>query len=106
MAKPDRRGGRKWALGTRALMTLLQGVNQRWSLDFFSVALGSGWRFHVLNFTNGWSRECLASVADNELTSRAVLAWSEDTGVEWYYIAPGKPTQNGFVESFGGRWRD
>ena len=47
-------------------------------------------------------------VSDNgaELTSNAVLAWSGDTGVEWHYIAPGKPTQNGFVESFNGRMRD
>ena len=41
-----------------------------------------------------------------ELTSNAVLAWSGDVGVEWHYIAPGKPTQNGFVESFNGRMRD
>jgi len=41
-----------------------------------------------------------------ELTSNAVLAWSGGAGVEWHYIAPGKPTQNGFVESFNGRMRD
>jgi len=47
-------------------------------------------------------------VSDNgtEFTSNAVLAWSGDAGVEWHYIAPGKPTQNGFVESFNGRIRD
>lgn len=47
-------------------------------------------------------------VSDNgiELTSNAVLAWSGDTGVEWHYIAPGKPQQNGYVESFNGRLRD
>ena len=47
-------------------------------------------------------------VSDNgtELTSNAVLAWSGDVGIEWHYIAPGKPTQNGFVESFNGRMRD
>ena len=41
-----------------------------------------------------------------ELTSHAVLAWCQDTGVEWHYIAPGKPQQNGFVESSNGRLRD
>ena len=41
-----------------------------------------------------------------ELTSNAVLAWCGDVGIEWHYIAPGKPTQNGFVESFNGRMRD
>jgi putative transposase len=47
-------------------------------------------------------------VSDNgtELTSNAVLVWSGDAGVEWHYIAPGKPTQNGFVESFNSRMRD
>lgn len=47
-------------------------------------------------------------VSDNgtELTSRAVLDWTNRTGVEWHYIAPGKPVQSAFVESFGGRFRD
>ncbi len=35
-----------------------------------------------------------------------MLAWSGEVGVEWHYIAPGKPTQKGFVESFNGRMRD
>jgi transposase InsO family protein len=41
-------------------------------------------------------------VSDNgtELTSNAVLAWVAQIGVEWHYIAPGKPMQNGYVESF------
>ena len=39
-------------------------------------------------------------------TGHAVLAWCQDTGVEWHCIAPGKPRQNGFVESFKGRLRD
>ncbi len=41
-----------------------------------------------------------------ELTSRAMLAWQQDHRVEWHYIAPGNPTQNGFIESFNGRLRD
>ena len=47
-------------------------------------------------------------VSDNgtELTSRAILQWQEDHAVEWHYIAPGKPMQNGFVESLNGRFRD
>ena len=36
----------------------------------------------------------------------AILKWSQDVGIEWHYIAPGKPQQNGFVESFNGRLRD
>ena len=47
-------------------------------------------------------------VSDNgtELTSHAILRWQEERRVAWHYIAPGKPQQNGFVESFNGRFRD
>ena len=47
-------------------------------------------------------------VSDNgtELTSHAILRWQEERSVLWHYIAPGKPQQNGFVESFNGRLRD
>ena len=41
-----------------------------------------------------------------ELTSLAILRWAQDRQIEWHYIAPGKPQQNGFVESFNGRLRD
>ena len=92
--------------------------------------------FRVLDIVDDVTRECLAAVVDTsvsgrrvvreltdliaergspkmivsdngtELTSNAVLAWSGDADVERHYIAPGKPTQNGFVESFNGRMRD
>jgi putative transposase len=131
-----RRGGRKRALGTRAPMSIPQGPNQRWSLDFVSDVLADGRRFRVLVVVDDFTRECLALVVDTslsgvrvareldrlaerrglplmivsdngtELTSRAILAWSEERGVEWHYIAPGKPVQNAFVESLNGRFRD
>ena len=131
-----KRGGRKRALGTRAPMTIPQGSNQRWSLDFVSDSLVDGRRFRILCVIDDFSRECLATVVDNsisgvrvgreldriaglrgypcmvvsdngtELTSNAILQWQEERGVEWHYIAPGKPMQNGFVESFNGRLRD
>ena len=41
-----------------------------------------------------------------ELTSNAILRWADDHKVEWHYIAPGKPVQNAFAESFIGRLRD
>ena len=55
-----RRGGRKRALGTRAPMTLPQGPNQRWSLDFVSDMLADGRRFRVLVVVDDFTRECLA----------------------------------------------
>jgi putative transposase len=131
-----RRGGRKRAVGTRAPMVLPQAPNQRWSLDFVADALADGRRFRILAVVDDFSRECLALVADTslsgvrvareldtvmarrgrplvcvsdngtELTSNAILKWSQDRQVEWHYIAPGRPQQNAFVESFNGRLRD
>lgn len=131
-----KRGGRKRAIGTRAPMAIPQEPNQRWSLDFVSDTLSEGRRFRILNVIDDFSRECLASVVDTslsgvrvareldriaemrgypcmvvsdngtELTSNAILKWQEERCVEWHYIAPGKPMQNGFVESFNGRLRD
>jgi putative transposase len=47
-------------------------------------------------------------VSDNgtERTGMAILCWSQETRVEWRYIAPGKPQQNAFIESFNERLRD
>ena len=131
-----RRGGRKRALGTRAPIIVPQAANQRWSLDFVSDSLGDGRRFRMLAIVDDFTRECLALVADTsisgarvvrelqaivavrgapalvvsdngpELVSLAVLRWQQESGVDWHYIAPGKPMQNGFVESFNGRLRD
>jgi putative transposase len=41
-----------------------------------------------------------------KLTSHTILRWQEERAVEWHYIAPGKPQQNGFVERLNGRSRD
>lgn len=47
-------------------------------------------------------------VSDNrtELTSTTVLRWCHETQIDWHCIAPGKPMQNAFVESFNGSFRD
>lgn len=131
-----KRGGRKRALGTRAPMAVPQDRNLRWSLDFVMDTLMSGRRFRILTVVDDFTRECLGLVADTsltaprvvrelsriiegrgcprmivsdngtEFTSNAILAWQEERGIEWHYIAPGKPMQNGFVESFNGKLRD
>lgn len=98
--------------------------------------LTDGRRFRILAAVDDFTRECLCLVADTslsgqrvtrgldaviarrgrpaacvsdngtELTSMAVLRWVQESGVEWHYIAPGKPQQNAFIESFNGRLRD
>lgn len=60
--------GRKRAIGTRASMTIPQGPNQRWSLDFVSDALSVGRRFRILCVIDDFSRECLATVVDTSFS--------------------------------------
>ena len=54
-----------------------------------------------------WGKPAMI-VSDNgtELTCNAMLKWTTETAVEWHYIAPGKPMQNGYMESFNGKLRD
>jgi putative transposase len=105
-------------------------------MDFLHDQLSDGRRFRILTIVDDFTRECLALVADTslsglrvgraldaiiaergkpaacvsdngtELTSTAILRWSQQSGVAWHYIAPGKPQQNAFIESFNGRLRD
>jgi transposase InsO family protein len=50
--------------------------------------------------------KCIVSDNGTELTSMAILKWSQERSVNWHYIAPSKPQQNGFHESFNGKLRD
>jgi putative transposase len=105
-------------------------------LDFVSDQFTDCRRFRVLTVIDDCTRECIALVADTslsgsrvarelnqlmlqrgvpkmvvsdngtEFTSNAILNWADETKVEWHYIAPGKPMQNGFIESFNGKLRD
>jgi len=70
--KVRRRGGRKRALGIRAPMTMPQGPNQRWSLDFVSDAFACGRRFRILCVVDDFTRECLALVGDTSLSGARV----------------------------------
>ena len=110
--------------------------NERWSLDFVSDQFTDGRRFRILTIVDDCTRECLALIADtslsgrrvareldqviaargkpkmivsdngSEFTSNTILGWTETTRIDWHYIAPGKPMQNAFIESFNGRLRD
>jgi len=130
------RKGRKKATGTRAPMAVPQTPDQRWSLDFVSDVFAHGRRFRMLAVVDDFTAECLCLVADTslsglrvareldaviavrkwpamivsdngtELTSMAILRWSQERQIEWHYITPGKPQQNAFIESFNARLRD
>jgi putative transposase len=131
-----KRRSRRKAVGTRAPILVEAKPNARWSLDFVHDQLACGRRFRVLNIVDDVTRECLAAIPDismsgkrvarelteiierrgksrmvvsdngTEFTSNAILRWSKEHQVEWHYIAPGKPMQNGYIESFNGRMRD
>ena len=49
---------------------------------------------------------CIVSDNGAEFSSRAILKWAGDNDVDWHYIDPGKPQQNGLIESFNGSLRD
>ncbi len=131
-----KRKARRRAVGTRAPILIEARPNARWSLDFVHDQLADGRRIRVLNIADDVTRECLAAIPDTsisgvrvarvltaviaqrgkpamivsdhgtEFTSNAIFAWAKDQGVAWHYIAPGKPMQNGYIESFNGKMRD
>lgn len=131
-----KRGGRKRALGSRLALQALEKPNARWSLDFVSDSLSNGRRIRILTIVDAFTRECLKMVVDTclngvrvgrelsclikekgkpetilsdngtEFTSHAILRWSQENQIDWQYIEPGKPMQNGHIESFNGKLRD
>jgi len=131
-----RKRGRKRSSGARQPLLEPTGANQVWSVDFVTDALSSGHRFRTLNIVDDYTREAVAMVVDTsisgarvvrvleelkrqrglpaqirsdngpEFTSRAVDQWVYEQGIRWHYIQPGRPMENGYVESFNGRFRD
>jgi putative transposase len=131
-----KRKARRRAIGTRTPILVEAKINARWSLDFVHDQLAQGRRFRIFNIVDDVTRECLAAIPDTsisgkrvarelttlisvrgkpgmivsdngtEFTSNAILGWAKDHGINWHYIAPGRPMQNGYIESFNGRMRD
>ena len=112
------------------------GVNEIWTMDFVHDTLSCGRRFRALNIMDAHSRECLAVEVDTSLTGERVVRvleqlreqrgvpqtiqvdngseftgrkldeWAYAKKVKLHFIEPGKPTQNGHIESFNGKLRD
>lgn len=131
-----KRRARRKAMGTRAPILVEARPNARWSLDFVHDQFANGRRFRILNIVDDVTKECLGAIPETsisgrrvareltaiverrgkpgmivsdhgtEFTCNAMLAWCKDAAIDWHFIAPGKPMQNGFVESFNGRMRD
>ena len=110
--------------------------NQEWAIDFVTDGLATGRGLRILTVVDSFTRECPAIAVDTgmsswrvtrildwvisqrgkpdvlrcdngpEFTSRHFLAWCEERGIRLLHIQPGRPMQNGHVESFNGRFRD
>lgn len=120
----------------RIPMVVPNQVNERWSMDFVSDQLANGRRIPAQNVVDDFTRECVLQVVDfsisgqrlareldrlaerrplpktivcdygPEFTSKAMFFWSKHTGAKLHFIQPGKPTQNAFVVSFNGKFRE
>ena len=131
-----RRKRKKLAGAERVIPSLPESRNQCWSMDFVQDSLADGRRIRVLTLVDNYSRECLALevgtslpgarvvrvlqqvasirgtpktiVVDNgpEFAGKALDAWAYENGVGLHFIAPGKPVQNAYIESFNGKFRD
>jgi len=131
-----RRKARKKLVREGSPRAALTGANQEWAVDFAHDALASGRAIRVLTVEDEYTRECLRLEVDTsfasprvtralegilrnrprplaircdngpEFSSRHFLAWCIERGIALVHIQPGKPQQNGYVESFNGKLRD
>jgi putative transposase len=131
-----RRLKRKRIAGEKSAVGTLTAANQEWAMDFVADGLESGRAIRMLTLVDSFTRECPAIEVDTsmcgrrvtrvlerviedrgkpvalrcdngpEFTSRNLIGWCEEKGIRLIHIEPGKPMQNGHVESFNGRLRD
>jgi len=124
------------ATSERVPLTVAGRVNEVWSMDFVCDSLANGRRIKCLTVADDFTHECVdiavdygisgqyvtrlldraaifrgypaAVRTDNgpEFTCRAFIAWAQSHGVRHILIQPGRPMQNGYIESFNGKFRD
>jgi putative transposase len=122
--------------GERMPLNIATRINEVWSMDFVSDSLANGRRIKCLTVADDVSHEAVdiavdfgisgmyvtrlldqaarfrgypaAVRTDNgpEFTSGAFMAWAQAHGIRHILIEPGRPMQNGYIESFNGRFRD
>ena len=130
-----RRKRRRKEHGPRRRLELPEKVNQLWAMDFTADQLANGRRFRTLNVLDVKTRECLSIevgssltgtqvcrvldriialrgipeviVCDNgpEFAGHVLANWAKSMGIRLHFIAPGKPTENAFIESFNSIFR-
>jgi putative transposase len=130
-----RKGKKRLKSEGRGLPQRASCANEEWALDFVHDSLCDGRSFRTLNMIDAFSRECLSIETDTSLGSERVVrvldqqlglrgapqrlridngpefrakpldVWAKKNNVTLFFIEPGKPTQNGQIESFNGRFR-
>lgn len=131
-----RRRKAKYPSALRQPLQAACAPNAVWSMDFVSDALAHGRRIRCLTIADDFTHECVDIAVDHgisgkyvtrvlnqaacfrgypqavrtdngpEFTSRAFIAWTQLHGIRHLLIQPGKPMQNGYIESFNGKFRD
>jgi len=126
----------KRPVSERVPLQIAQSVNEVWSMDFVSDSLANSRRIKCLTVADDFSHECVDIVTDYgiggqyvtrlldraalfrgypdavrtdngpEFTSRAFMGWAQTHGIRHILIQPGRPMQNGYIESFNGKFRD
>lgn len=120
----------------RERLELPSRPNEVWSMDFVSDALACGRRIKALTIVDDFTKESIDIAVDHgisghyvtrildqairfrgtptairtdqgpEFTGKALDQWAYRNGVQLKLIQPGKPTQNAYIESFNGKFRD
>jgi len=131
-----KRKKRKGVAVEREPLLLPEAPNQVWSMDFVMDALATGRRIKILTLVDDFSKEALDLVVEHsisgdyvtrvldriaqfrgypkairtdqgpEFTGKALDLWAYRHSVELKLIQAGKPTQNAYIESFNGKFRD
>ena len=126
----------KRPVNERVPLQLAKTINEVWSMDFVSDSLSNGRRLKYLTVADDFSHECVDIAVDfgisgeyvtrlldraavfrgypdmvrtdngPEFTSRVFMAWAQTHGIRHILIQPGRPMQNGYIESFNGKFRD
>ena len=127
---------KKRAAQRRVSLPAASAAQERWSMDFMSDRLTNGRPFRILTVVDQYTRACPLLLVDTSIGGRKVAAalmkaaagiglpqtitvdngpefagkvldeWAYGHGIELDFIRPGKPVENGYIESFNGRLRD
>jgi putative transposase len=121
--KKQPKRARLWFADGSSIRKRPEHPNHVWSYDFVMDRTRDGRPMKMLNVIDEYTRECLAIEVKRKMTSKDVLSclgelflkrgcpatltsWFETLDVKPLFIHPGSPWENGYCESFNGKFRD